>query len=187
MKRQQAAALRCKDIVAGGRALLAALVLCTGPAAFAGWQEDVASAPMVGQGRFCFLAICLYDAQLWSARNPLNYDTPFSLVLTYRYGIARERFADTGLDEMQRLAAVPLDADTQARWREYMLQALVDVKAGDSLTGVFLPGRGARFYANGRLTKEIDDLRFARAFFDIWLNAGTRAGSLRRELLGSYE
>jgi hypothetical protein len=163
--------------------LSALLFLLVNPAAFAGWQEDVAHAPLLGQGRFCLLAICLYDAQLWSAGNPLNYDTPFALLLTYRHGITRARFADTGIDEIKRLAARPVDKSTLSRWHEYMMKSLVDVKAGDSICGVFLPGKGARFYANGQLTAEIDDPQFARAFFDIWLNANTRGSSLREHLL----
>ena len=53
-----------------------------------------------------------------------------------------------------------------------------------SICSVYLPDRGARFYANGRMTTEVDDPAFARAFFDIWLAPGTRAPALRRRLLG---
>lgn len=152
--------------------------------ASAGWREDVAPAPLRGEGRFCFIGFCLYDAQLWSAHDPLRFDTPFALVLTYRRAIARERLVDSGIDEMRRLAASPLPEATLSRWRAHMRQAFIDVKPGDSLSGVFLPGRGARFYANGRLMVQVDDPQFARAFFDIWLHADTRAAALRRRLLG---
>lgn len=166
------------------RTLAFLLLLLLGTPAVAGWREDVAPAPLRGEGRFCFLGFCLYDAQLWSARDPLRYDTPFALVLTYRRTIARERLADSGIDEIRRLAAQPIAEATLAQWRAHMLRAFIDVKPGDSLSGVYLPGRGARFYANGRLTTQVDDPQFARAFFDIWLHADTRASSLRRKLLG---
>jgi hypothetical protein len=65
-----------------------------------------------------------------------------------------------------------------------MMSAFVDVKAGDTLCGAFLPGQGVRFYANDHLTVQIDDLAFARAFFAIWLDPRTRAPRLRRDLLG---
>ncbi|HET8731338.1 MAG TPA: chalcone isomerase family protein [Moraxellaceae bacterium] len=152
--------------------------------AHAGWQQDIGPATLRGTGRFCFIGFCLYDAELWSARDPLNYDAPFALVLTYRHAFARERLADSGIDEIRRLATHPVTENTLARWRSDMLQAFIDVRPGDSLCGIYLPGRGARFYANGRLTVQVDDPEFARAFFDIWLNPDTRAASLRRQLLG---
>lgn len=162
---------------------LCLLLLLPLPAA-ANWQRDVAAAPLMGEGRFCFLGFCLYDAQLWSARDPQRYDAPFALVLTYRRPIPRERLAGSGVDEMRRLAPTPIPDATLEEWRRQMLRAFVDVKPGDSIAGVFLPGQGARFYYNGRLTAAIDDARFARAFFDIWLNPDTRADKLRAQLLG---
>ncbi|MGR5254599.1 chalcone isomerase family protein, partial [Vibrio astriarenae] len=68
-----------------------------------------------------------------------------------------------------------------------MMPAFVDVKPGDTLCGIYLPDRGARFYANGQLTTEVDDPAFARAFFDIWLAPGTRAPALRHHLLGESQ
>jgi hypothetical protein len=59
-----------------------------------------------------------------------------------------------------------------------------DVAAGDTLTGVHLPERGARFFHNGRLLGEIRDPQFSRAFFAIWLDPRTREPSLRAALLG---
>lgn len=168
-------------------ALLLLVASFAGAAPPAGWREAVPDAPLRGQGSFCVLGFCLYDAQLWSARDPQGYDTPFALVLTYRRPVSRERFVDTGLDEIRRLAPVALEAAALARWRDYLARAFIDVRPGDSLCGVFLPGKGVRFYANGRLTTAIDDPVFARAFFDIWLNADTRGARLRRELLGRQE
>jgi hypothetical protein len=59
-----------------------------------------------------------------------------------------------------------------------------DVAAGDSLSGLYLPGRGARFFHNGEPLGEIDDAQFARAFFSIWLDPRTSAPDLRAALLG---
>lgn len=65
-----------------------------------------------------------------------------------------------------------------------MMRAFNDVGPGDRLCGVFLPGHGARFYTNGTLTAQIDDIAFAIAFFRIWLDPETRAARLRQDLLG---
>jgi hypothetical protein len=60
----------------------------------------------------------------------------------------------------------------------------VDVREGDQLTGVYLPGHGARFYIGGQLLADVEDASFARAFFSIWLDPRTRDADLRAHLLG---
>lgn len=147
--------------------------------------RDTLHAPQLsGKGALCLFGFCLYDAQLWSAELPASYDAPFALEVTYRRAIKRNRLIETAVDEIRRLQAPAPSDDTLAQWQRAMTPAFPDVKPGDTLCGVYLPGRGARFYANGQLTTEVDDPVFARAFFDIWLAPGTRAPSLRRQLLG---
>jgi len=58
------------------------------------------------------------------------------------------------------------------------------VQEGTRLSGVFLPGKGIRFYRDGELLKEIADAEFAQAFFAIWLDEQGSARNLRRKLLG---
>ncbi|MNT77935.1 hypothetical protein D3C72_2171120 [compost metagenome] len=72
-----------------------------------------------------------------------------------------------------------------AGWRGQMLQAFVDVEPGSRITGVHLPGQGARFYVGRELKHEVRDQEFARAFFAIWLDPRTRNPELRAQLLGA--
>ena len=58
------------------------------------------------------------------------------------------------------------------------------MRAGDRITGVHLPGEGARFFVNGRLQGELRDADFARLFFGIWLSPRTSEPALREALLG---
>ncbi|WP_133649739.1 chalcone isomerase family protein [Paraburkholderia flava] len=153
--------------------------------AWAGCKDDLGTANELGDGSFCVLGFCLYNAQLWSSAATLSSESPFALVIEYRRSFTKTRLADTGLAEMERLAATPLSASIRDRWRADMLTAFVDVQSGDTLCGAFMPGRGVRFYANDRLTAQIDDVAFARAFFAIWLDPRTRAPQLRRHLLGA--
>ena len=164
----------------------ALLVLCTlvNVGARADCRDTVPAPQLSGKGALCLFGFCLYYAQLWSAELPPSYDAPFALEVTYRRAVERSRLIETAIDEIRRLQSpVPPD-DTLAQWQRAMTPAFPDVKPGDTLCGVYLPGRGARFYANGQLTTEVNDPAFARAFFDIWLAPGTRAPSLRRHLLG---
>ncbi len=156
-------------------------------------RDDVQPGPvrLIGSGDFCVLGFCLYDAALWANRAPAGAsaaapaDSAFALVLTYRRRISGARLVEVGMDEIRRLAPQPLPDATLAAWRGDMQRALLDVAPGDRMCGVFLPGRGVRLYANDVMTAQIDDPAFAAAFFGIWLDPRTRAGGLRKRLLGS--
>jgi hypothetical protein len=158
--------------------------LCASSSSFADWHGDVPSAQLVGEGEFSMLGFRVYRAQMWSEHTPVDYDERFVLHIVYTRDIRRERLVDSGIHEMKRLASTPIPAETLERWRANMLQAFVDVAAGDQLSAVFLPGKGVRFYAGERMTGEFDDPAFARAFFGIWLDPATRAPTLRKQLLG---
>ncbi|ALK34016.1 chalcone isomerase family protein [Burkholderia plantarii] len=164
--------------------LVGALLAASPPSGAANCVDEVPSARLIGAGQFCIIGICLYDAQLWAALPPAAADTPFALSLKYRHDVKGARLVSTGMDEIDRLAPGPLPEATRAAWRADMARAFTDVSRGDVLCGVYLPGRGARFYTNGQLTADVADPQFARAFFGIWLDPRTRAASLRRQLLG---
>ncbi|KDP87294.1 hypothetical protein CF70_002115 [Cupriavidus sp. SK-3] len=162
-------------------------ILCAPVLAAAGWRADVQPARLSGEGEFRVFGFRLYTAQLWSARLPLAPQAPFALQLTYDRSIKRERLVETSLDEMKRIGSAGGTApgpQQLERWRAHMALAFVDVRPGDTLTGVFVPGKGVRFYAGEQLTADIDDPDFAQAFFSIWLDPATRAPALRQRLLG---
>lgn len=90
---------------------------------------------------------------------------------------------EVSLEEIQRLAGAHVSAGQLAQWRLQMQQAFVDVQPGASITGLYLPGQGCRFYVGGRLQHEVRDEAFAQAFFAIWLDPRTRNPELRQQLL----
>ena len=71
----------------------------------------------------------------------------------------------------------------RAAWLEKMRSIFPDVRDGSRLGGVFLPGRGVRFYRDGKELALVDDPAFAQAFFGIWLDPATSAPKLRAALL----
>ncbi|MBV4488427.1 chalcone isomerase family protein [Pseudomonas sp. SWRI153] len=152
--------------------------------AWANWQDAVPGAQIIGRGDFSVFGFDVYSARLWSAKRPLAADQPFALELIYRRKITREDLVSTSVDEIKRLAGASVSAEQLARWQVQMQQAFVDVQAGTRITGVYLPGQGARFFVGQQLQHEIDDPQFARAFFDIWLDPRTRSPELREQLLG---
>jgi hypothetical protein len=147
-----------------------------------------AAAPLVpqvreaGQGRLTWWGLHIYDARLYVSGPAFRAGEPFALALRYARDFEGQRIADTSVEEMRRLGFG--NETDQRRWRDAMLALFPDVKRGDELIGVSVPGRGAVFFHNGRRIGEVDDPGFARAFFAIWLDPRTRAAELRQRLLG---
>ena len=109
------------------------------------------------------------------------YDVPFALALEYRRDIPGARIVAASVDEMRRLGAPEPDLQ---RWEDEMKRLFPDVRNGDTITGFFLPGQGARFYLGRRALGELADPEFARRFFAIWLDPRTSAPAVRAALLG---
>ena len=112
---------------------------------------------------------------------------PFALELIYHRSLSRDTLVQASMDEMQRLADRPMPAETLNRWSQAMRQAFVDVRPGMRISGLYLPGKGCRFYVDGQLVQEVNDPAFARAFFAIWLDPRARDPQLRQRLLGLTE
>lgn len=145
----------------------------------------VPAARLQGRGRLTFLGLKVYDARLWVGERPATADdwsVPMALELEYLRALQGPKIAERSLEEMRRQGAIT--PDQAERWLAAMTRFFPDVKAGDRITGIKLPGELARFYVNGRGRGELRDAEFARFFFGIWLAPQTSQPALRQALLG---
>jgi hypothetical protein len=75
-------------------------------------------------------------------------------------------------------------SDAQAQsWLAAMRELFPDVRQGERITGMNLPGVGAEFWVNGHRVGEVKDPAFARLFFGIWLDERTSEPKMRAQLL----
>lgn len=168
------------------RGLLAfALIVLTGQAvalpdavrsAHSDWHEW-------GNGEMTWFGFSLYRATLWVSGQRdgrLRAESPFALALEYRRDIASDHIVRASVDEMRKLGA---DETQLKAWAVEMRRVFPDVKKGDVLTGVYVPGSSARFFYQGRETGEVRDAEFARRFFAIWLDPKTSSPDVRAALL----
>lgn len=153
-------------------------------AAIASWQESLPGAQVVGAGDLRVFGFRVYTARLLSADTPLNRHQPFALELTYHRTISRDDLVQASIDEIKRTSDASINDEQLAAWREQMTLAFVDVREGMTITGVYIPGREARFYVGEKLQHVVQDPQFAKAFFNIWLSPKTRNPQLREQLLG---
>jgi hypothetical protein len=160
------------------------LLVLLGGQALANWQDTLPGARIIGTGEFRMFGFDVYNARLWSAAQPFVSDQPFALELIYQRRISREDLVKASVKEIKRLSGTSVSAGQLAQWQAQMQEAFVDVEAGTRLTGIYLPGQGARFFVGQQLLYEVKDPVFARVFFDIWLDPRTSNPELREQLLG---
>ncbi|MCU6435023.1 chalcone isomerase family protein [Undibacterium sp. Jales W-56] len=151
-------------------------------------QQELNQAKPLGHGTFRWFGIAVYDAQLWVGKDGYAPEAngqlgrqPIALDLTYARSLIGKKIAEASIEEIQKLK---LGSEEQRKtWLAQMTQLFPNVKEGNHITGVFLPGLAARFYFDGKLLGEIRDPEFAHAFFSIWLDKKTSAPGLRDKLL----
>jgi hypothetical protein len=141
-------------------------------------------ARLAGSARFRFWGFDVYNASLWVRPGFQPHDFArhtFALELDYQRDFTGEAIAGRSIDEMRRIGRF---TDAQAlEWRNALHVALPDVKKGDRIAGLHVPGAGARFLLNGKLFGEVRDPAFAPLFFGIWLSPATSEPGLRQSLL----
>lgn len=131
-----------------------------------------------GSGEFRRFGFLVYEATLWAGADPVQ--PPLALRLTYRRNISGRAIAEASVKEIRNLGVA--DEARLKVWGERIGNIFPDVRPGDRITGIHLPG-GARFFLNERSLGDVDDPAFAGAFFAIWLDPRTSAPELRAALL----
>ena len=143
--------------------------------------RDVPNARLAGSGIFTYFMMKIYSAELWVGPQGYGLTTPFALDLRYARKLDGIKIAEASAEQMEKIGAG--SAAERQVWLQRMTAIFPDVHAGSHITGVFVPGEGARFYLDGKPMGSINDARFARAFFGIWLDPNTTAPALRTALL----
>ena len=72
----------------------------------------------------------------------------------------------------------------RAAWSRELDRLWRDVRKGDNLTAVVIPGRETVFYDDDGLLGHLRDPDFGPAFLRIWLDSRTAIQDLRVQLLG---
>lgn len=166
------------------RALMAVLALALALPVSAGLPETLRNADnwqRWGSGEMSWLGFRLYRATLWVAAGEGGIERqPHALELQYRRDIDDERLVRSSIDEMRRLGATEPQLKV---WEHDLRRIFPAVREGETITGVHVPGVGARFYHQSRHLGDIEDAEFARRFFSIWLDPNSRAPDLRSALL----
>lgn len=148
---------------------------------------EIPQVRLAGQDTFRWFGLSIYTAQLWVGPQGYRTQAPqtagFALDLRYARSLYGKKIAESSIDEIRKLGLGT--ATQQQSWLEQMIRLFPDVREGNRITGIHLPGAGVRFYLDARVLGDIADTAFALAFFAIWLDPKTSAPSLRAALLAN--
>ena len=149
--------------------------------------KDHAGLSIRGEGVLRFFGIKVYEARLWAKTKPAVVTIApgelFALELVYDMSIKGREIAERSTAEMRKVG-YSNEAKLKA-WNDEMLRIFPDIKKGESIIGVSVPGKGATFYSRDKLIATAADPEFAKAFFEIWLSEKTSEPKLRERLLGT--
>ncbi|MBL8522081.1 MAG: chalcone isomerase family protein [Betaproteobacteria bacterium] len=144
--------------------------------------KDGPALSLQGDGTMRWFGIKVYDIRLWTPMKAWSHAEPFALELIYDMNLAGRDIAEKSVELMRKQGIK--DEQKLKRWGEEMTKIFPDIKKGDLLIGVSVPGKEARFYSREKFIAAVADAEFARAFFDIWLAESTTAPAVRSKLLG---
>jgi hypothetical protein len=146
-------------------------------------EQSVPQARLAGAGTFTWFTMKIYSAELWVGPQGYQPQAPFALELRYARKLDGAKIAQASAEQMAKIGAG--SAAQRQAWLARMTTLFPDVNDGSRITGVNVPGGGARFYLDGKPLGNIAEPAFARAFFGIWLDPATTAPALRTALLAN--
>jgi hypothetical protein len=139
---------------------------------------------LAGSGQLTFWGLKVYGASLWvlpGFKAAAFARHKFVLELHYLRAFKAADIARRSIDEMRRQKDI--GPEQAQAWQGLLQNSFPDVRPGDRIAGLNLPGEGLRFITNGRVSGEIRDPELASLFFGIWLGLRTSEAALRQNLL----
>lgn len=163
--------------------MLCAMMLLPAAHAASPWEKSVPAAESVGKGKFHYLFMHIYDAELLAPNGAYEATSPFALKLTYHRALEGEDIAEESIRQMRKQGLK--DEAILSGWLSEMRAIFPNIQKGDSLTGLRTADGKTHFYYGETLVGEVNDPAFTDAFFGIWLSPKTTEPSLRKQLLGN--
>ena len=145
-------------------------------------ESSIPSAEVVGKGRLSLVFWDVYDATLYAPQGKWDAKKPMALSIHYFREIEGKDIVDRSIGEMRKQGFS--DEAKLAKWQKEMAAFFPQVKNGDELMGVYIPGKPTQFYLGEKRIGTIKDGDFGEHFFAIWLSEKTSEPKLRKQLLG---
>jgi len=144
--------------------------------------EGFQSPKLIGEGMLKVLMWEIYDLRFYTDGTTFSWQDKFMLEFDYSRELKKESVIDASLKEF-KLQPNVTDKDIKA-WEIYLEQVIQTVQKGEKATIQWVPDGQIIFHYEGSKPAVIENEKFARAFFNIWLGEQTSRPKLRSQLLG---
>ena len=144
--------------------------------------EGFQSPKLIGEGMLKVLMWEIYDLRFYTDGTTFSWQDKFMLEFDYSRELKKESVIDASLKEF-KLQPNVTDKDIKA-WEMYLEQVIQPVQKGEKATIQWVPDGQIIFHYEGSKPAVIENEKFARAFFNIWLGEQTSRPKLRSQLLG---
>ena len=128
----------------------------------------------------------VYNIQLLSETKNFSYQNKSALVINYQRDFAKKDLIQKSLEEISRINNIN-DEALLKKYQNKLEEIFFEVKKGDRKTAFFDPKNGVKLYFNGKFAGTINDLVFAKRFFDIWLSDKSSYPKMTQAILGKNE
>ena len=128
----------------------------------------------------------VYNIQLLSETKKFSYQNKSALVINYQRDFAKKDLIQKSLEEISRINNINDEALLKT-YQKKLEEIFFEVKKGDRKTAFFDPKNGVKLYFNGKFAGTINDLVFAKRFFDIWLSDKSSYPKMTQAILGKNE
>ena len=128
----------------------------------------------------------VYNIQLLSETKNFSYQNKSALVIKYQRDFAKKDLIQKSLEEISRINNIN-DEALLKNYQNKLEEIFFEVKKGDRKTAFFDPKNGVKLYFNGKFVGTINDLVFAKRFFDIWLSDKSSYPKMTQAILGKNE
>jgi hypothetical protein len=157
--------------------LIAFLLFCN-----SSYGQPKEGLPLIGKSDYTFMFMTVYTATFWANNKSRIYSDELKLELKYKMKFDGEEIVKQTEKE---LVLGGMDKKKARDWSKQLYKIFPNVEKNDRITAYFSPKSGIEFYFNkSKRIGKVKDLKFAKAFLDIWLGERSSNIKLMRELRG---
>ena len=149
-------------------------------------NENFSKSSSLGSHNLKVWGFKIYNIQLLSETKNFSYQNKSALVIKYQRDFAKKDLIQKSLEEISRINNIN-DEALLKNYQNKLEEIFFEVKKGDRKTAFFDPKNGVKLYFNGKFVGTINDLVFAKRFFDIWLSDKSSYPKMTQAILGKNE
>jgi hypothetical protein len=136
----------------------------------------------MGQGSVTKLLFTIYQLALWAENNKYDYTNRLAFHAWQEVEVTQQKLKEETLKKIY--AYYHVSSEKLAKYESYLSKVYpAKIKPNETWTVVYNPNQSIDFYFNDNLYGRVEDMEFAKQYFEIWMNPNGDFQDLREKLL----